>query len=229
MDGTKCLQGEGMNVFVIGSTGGIGRLLAQQLIAQGDSLSGLVRQKSQQVALEAQGIRAVMGDLARMTPASLATLFAGADVIVFTAGSNGGHPDVTKAIDGDGVKKAMEAATQAGIKRFILVSVLPESWRERVLGQEVEYYFSVKKETDVALSCSALDWLIVRPSLLTDQPGAGTVFLGPAALHEQISREDVALTLSTLVHAPDINRRILELNQGETPINEAVSAIEHCQ
>ncbi|MEW2157177.1 NAD(P)H-binding protein [Streptomyces sp. NPDC007189] len=211
-----------MDVFIIGITGGIGGLLARKLRSRGDTVRGLVRRDDQQAALAAQGVQATVGDLAGMTVEELAAAFGDVDVIVFSAGSNGGSKEVTKAIDGDGVVKAMHAARLAGVERFALVSVLPESWCERDLGEEVEYYFAVKKEADVALSRSDLNWLILRPSLLVDDPGIGTVSLGPAEFHGQIAREDVAATLAELLHEPRIGRQILELNTGSTPIEEAV-------
>jgi hypothetical protein len=53
---------------------------------------------------------------------------------VYTAGSNGGSRTVPDAVDGEGVVTALEAASRAGVRRFILVRVLPEAWRERHLG-----------------------------------------------------------------------------------------------
>lgn len=213
-----------MNVFIIGITGGVGGLLAQKLRSRGAVVHGLVRRDDQQAELEAQGVNARIGDLASMSVDELAAAFGDVDAIVFSAGSNGGGKEVTKAIDGDGVAKAIEAARAAGVDRFALVSVLPESWRERDLGEEVEYYFAVKKEADVALTRSGLDWLILRPSLLLDEPGTGTVSLGPAELHDQIARDDVAETLAELLHEPRVGRQILELNTGSTPIRDAVQA-----
>jgi uncharacterized protein YbjT (DUF2867 family) len=213
-----------VDVFIIGVTGGIGGLLAQKLRSRGDAVHGLVRREDQQAELATRGVNAHVGDLSSMTAEQLAAAFGDVDVIVFSAGSNGGSTEVTAAIDGDGVVRAIKAARLAGVERFVLVSVLPESWRERDLGEEVEYYFAVKKQADVALSRSDLNWLILRPSLLLDGPGTGTVSLGPAELHGQIARDDVAATLAELLHEPRIGRQILELNTGSTPIEEAVRA-----
>ncbi|MFJ8463742.1 NAD(P)H-binding protein [Streptomyces swartbergensis] len=213
-----------MDVFIIGVTGGIGGLLAQKLRSRGDAVHGLVRREDQQAELATRGVNAHVGDLSSMTAEQLAAAFGDVDVIVFSAGSNGGSKEVTAAIDGDGVVTAIKAARLAGVERFVLVSVLPESWRERDLGEEVEYYFAVKKQADVALSRSDLNWLILRPSLLLDGSGTGTVSLGPAELHGQIARDDVAATLAELLHEPRIGRQILELDTGSTPIEEAVRA-----
>ncbi|MFH9089760.1 NAD(P)H-binding protein [Streptomyces sp. NPDC017673] len=213
-----------MDVFIIGITGGIGDALARRLRSRGDTVHGLVRRGDQQAALVAHGVRATVGDLAGMTVEELAAAFGDVDVIVFSAGSNGGSKEVTKAIDGDGAVKAIDASRRAGVERFVLVSVLPEAWRERSLGDEVEYYFAVKKGADVALSRSDLNWLILRPSLLVDDPGIGTVSLGPAGFHGRIAREDVAATLAELLHEPRIGRQILELDTGSTSVEEAVRA-----
>ncbi|MGJ7906380.1 NAD(P)-binding oxidoreductase [Actinopolyspora sp. H202] len=220
-----------MNVFIIGITGGVGGSLTRELLSRDVNVHGLVRRDEQRAELLGQGVNATVGDLASMFEEELARAFsdADADAIVFSAGSNGGATEVTKTIDGEGVEKAMSAARTARVDRFALVSVLPESWRERDLGEDVEYYFAVKKNADIALSRSELDWLILRPALLLDEPGSGTVSLGPAEFHDRIARDDVAATLAELLREPGFGRRILELNTGSTPIPEAVrSTIRTC-
>lgn len=213
-----------MDIFIIGITGGVGRRLAQELRARGDAVRGLVRRRDQQAELATRGVDARIGDLASMAAEELAAAFGDVDAIVFSAGSNGGSEAVTRTIDGDGLATAIEAARLAGGARFVSVSVLPEAWRERDLEAEVEYYFAVRKEADIALSRSDLDWLILRPSELVDEPGHGSVNLGPAQPHGRIARDDVAATLAELLHEPRIGRRILELDAGPTPIDEAVRA-----
>lgn len=213
-----------MKVFIIGVSGSIGGLLARNLIDRGDEVSGLVRRDEQRVDLAARGIDARVAELADITPGSLASMLRGVDAVVYTAGSNGGAREVTAAIDGDGVVKALEATSVAGVKRFTLVSVLPEAGRGQELDEDVEFYFAVKKLIDVAVSESGLDWLILRPSELVDRAGIGSVALGPAQPHDEISREDVAATLAELLHEPRIRWRILELTQGSTPIATAVRA-----
>lgn len=213
-----------MKVFILGISGAIGALLADKLYTGGTEVHGLVRNPAQQAELAARGVETTLGELSTMSAADLARAAAGSDAIVYTAGSNGGTREVTKAIDGDGVTKALEAARLAGVNRFVLVSVLPESWRERDNPDEVEYYFAVKKQADIAVTRSDLDWVILRPSLLVDDPALGTISLGPAEAHGEIARADVAETLTELLLEPRIRRQILELNTGTTPIREAVRA-----
>lgn len=213
-----------MKVFIIGVSGAVGRLLAGQLIDRGDDVLGLVRRDEQRADLSARGVHASVADLAQLTADQLASMLGGVDALVYTAGSNGGAREVTAAIDGEGVVKALEAADLAAVHRFALVSVLPEAGRGQELNEDEEFYFAVKKLIDVTVSESDLDWLILRPSLLVDRPGTGTVALGPAQPHDEITREDVAATLAALLHEPRIRRQILELNQGSTPIIIAVQA-----
>jgi len=208
-----------VKVFILGISGAIGALLADKLSAGGTEVHGLVRKPAQQVDLAARGVETTLGELSTMSAAELARAASGSDAIVYTAGSNGGAREVTKAIDGDGVAKALEAARIAGVRRFVLVSVLPEAWRERDNPDEVEYYFAVKKQADIAVTRSDLDWVILRPSLLVDDPALGTISLGPAEAHGEIAE-----TLTELLLEPRIRRQILELNTGTTPIREAVRA-----
>ena len=51
----------------------------------------------------------------------------------------------------------------------------------------------------------------------------GKISLGPAQLHTEVSRDDVAATIAELIHAPAIRRMILELTGGTTPIARAVA------
>ena len=213
-----------MRVFVIGVSGAVGGLLAAHLTGRGDVVSGLVRRDAQRADLAGRGVQAHIGDIGVQDAASVAAMLRGADAVVYTAGSNGGSRAVTDAVDGEGVLTALEAARRAGVRRFVLVSVLPEAWRERSLGDDEEHYFAVKKMTDVAVSESDLDWVVLRPSLLVDRPGTGRVALGPAEPHGEIARADVAATLAELLHEPRIHRQILELDEGETPIAAAVRA-----
>lgn len=213
-----------MKVFIFGISGAVGGKLARDLTDRGDLVTGLVRRDQQRAELATWGVDASVGELADMTADSLASLLNGSDAVVYSAGSNGGPRDVTISIDSEGAMKALEATYLAGTRRFALVSVLPEAGRGQSLVDDEEFYFAVKKLVDVTVSMSDLDWIILRPSMLVDRTGSGTISLGPAQPHDEISREDVAATLAELLHEPRIGRQILELTQGSTPIVRAVQA-----
>lgn len=216
-----------MNVFVIGIAGGVGRRIAEQLATAGEKPTGLVRRPEQVEALAASGIEAVQGDLVAMSVDELAEAMRGSDAIVFSAGAGGKEDDAaTTRIDGDGPAKLAAAAERAGVRRFVLVSVFPEAWRERRMDASFEHYMVEKKKAETQLVLTDLDWLIVRPSALTNESGTGRVDLGLAKVHEQITRDDVATTIVALLRTPELNRLILEVTGGAVPISEAVEALK---
>ncbi|MGM1018530.1 MAG: NAD(P)H-binding protein [Actinomycetota bacterium] len=213
-----------MKVFIIGVSGAVGSRLARILTARGDEVSGLVRTAEQRDQLATEGVDAYVGSLSELSSRLLTPLLIGVEVLVFAAGSNGGAREITDAIDGVGVLTALEASRRARVARFVSVSVLPEAAREEELGEDEEHYFAVKKAADIAVARSGLDWLVLRPSRLTDSPGGGTVSLSAAEAHGEISRDDVAATLAALIQEPRVFRQILELDGGASAIPDAVQA-----
>jgi uncharacterized protein YbjT (DUF2867 family) len=212
-----------VKTFIVGISGETGFRLARLLKQRGDEVDGLYRRTEQGERLRSIGVAGTHGDLVRIDEAKLAAHFSGSDIIVFTAGAGESDSDaMIDAIDGDGVSKSIVAARRAGVKRFILVSVFPEAGRQEGWGESFEHYIAVKKRTDVELSRTELDWVILRPSSLNNDSGVGTISLGPAEFHTDIRRDDVAATIAELIHTPAVRRRILELTEGTMPIERAV-------
>jgi uncharacterized protein YbjT (DUF2867 family) len=215
-----------MKVFIIGIAGGTGSRVAGLLVKQGDTVSGLYRRQEQMAALHAIGASGTLGDVATISVQELAAAISGVNVLVFTAGAGEQDNDsMIDAVDRDGVRKSIDAAHLAGISRILLVSVFPEAWRERHMPKSFEHYMVAKKMADVDLVRSKLDWVILRPSALTDDHGTGRVSLSPAEIHIDISRDDVAATIAALLHSPSVRRRILEVTAGPTTIASAVTAL----
>lgn len=215
-----------MHTFMIGIAGGTGLRVARLLADRGDTVSGLYRRPEQIAALRSVAASGVLGDVATLSEEELAAAAVGADVLVFTAGAGDQDSDsMIDAVDGDGVRKAIAAARLAGISRLLLVSVFPEAGRGSEMSKSFEHYMAVKKRADVELARSELDWVILRPSSLTNDPGTGSISLGPAEIHGEISREDVAATIVALLHTPGVRREILEVTAGDTRIASAVAAL----
>lgn len=210
------------SALIVGISGSIGGLLAERLLERDWDVRGLVRTEGHQDRWRQHAVQTTIGDLTIMTVDDLATAFLASSVAIFAAGSNGSHRATTDAVDDDGLAKTVTAAGIAQVQRLVLVSVMPEAWRDRGLSDDEEHYFATKKKAELLVTRSSLDWLIVRPSLLLDKPGTGLVTLGPAEIHHGIPRADVAATLAELVAVEDTYRRILELDAGPVPISTAV-------
>ncbi|PRB79897.1 SDR family oxidoreductase [Pseudomonas sp. MYb185] len=210
-------------VFIIGGAGKVGRHLAQQLAQRGHEPLALHRDAQQANELRALGAVSVLGNLLELDVDGLATLMSGSDAVVFSAGAGGkGGPQMTNAIDGQGLELAVAAAQQAGVKRFLLVSAFPEAGRSKTISDTFENYMTVKKRADVHLAESGLDWIIVRPGTLLDSPGTGRVRAGLAIPYGDVPRADVATTLLELLEQPTVSRVIVELTGGDTPVADAI-------
>lgn len=214
-----------MKVFQIGAAGGVGRPLARLLIARGDRATGMHRDPAQAGRIAQTGATPVLGDLITDGVADLAALMAGHDAVVFSAGAHGTGMDQTSLIDGAGLEKAVAAASDAGISRFVLVSVFPDAARGKGLGEGFEHYMRVKKTADVFLTHTGLDWVIVRPGTLRDEPGDGLVTAGPAVEYGEVRRDNVAAFIDAALHEPSLNHAIVELTDGSTPVAAAVAEL----
>lgn len=214
-----------MNIFQIGAAGGIGRRLTALLTARGDRVTGMHRDPQQAEAIRENGATPVAGDLITDEVEELAQKLAGHDAVVFSAGAHGTGRDKTTLIDGTGLAKSAAAAAAAGISRFVLVSAFPDAGRGGELGEGFEHYMRVKKTADVHLTHTDLDWVIVRPGRLHDEPGTGSVTAGLAIEYGDMSRDDVAAFIAAVLHEPALSRVIVELTDGETPVAEAVAQL----
>lgn len=214
-----------MKVFLVGAAGGIGRRLSVRLVDRGDEVTGMHRAPAQADTVQATGATPLTGDLINDTVEELAAKFSGHDAVVFSAGAHGTGRDLTTAIDGRGLEKAADAATRAGVSRFVLVSVFPEALRGQGAGEGFEHYAKVKKTADVYLTRTELDWIIVRPGTLRDEPGTGRITAGPAIEYGDVPRDDVAAFIDVALHEPALRRVIVELTTGDTPIADAVDRL----
>lgn len=214
-----------MKVFIIGAAGGVGRRLAVRLNDRGDSVTGMHRAPAQAATVRETGATPLAGDLINDTVEELAEKIRGHDAIVFAAGAHGTGRDLTTAIDGLGLEKAADAAIRAGVSRFVLVSVFPDALRGQGASEGFEHYAKVKKTADVYLTRTELDWIIVRPGTLRDEPGTGRITAGPAIEYGNVPRDDVAEFIDVALHEPALGRVIVELTTGEIPVADAVDRL----
>ncbi|WP_210210333.1 SDR family oxidoreductase [Altericroceibacterium spongiae] len=214
-----------MKIFIVGGAGKIARRLAKICADKGHQPLSLFRRAEQESELEKLGATPVSGDLTELTAEDLASLMAGCDALVFSAGAGGAGQEITNAIDGDGFRKSLQAAQMAGVKRFLQVSAFPESGRGGEPKEGFENYMRVKKQTDCELVASDRDWVILRPGTLTNDSGDGRINADLAVPYGNVSRDNVALTLATLIETPALHHCIIELTDGDHPVTDALQAL----
>jgi uncharacterized protein YbjT (DUF2867 family) len=212
-------------VFIVGAAGKVARRLVSQLAERGHQPLALHRKPEQAEELAARGAKPVAGDLTKLSAVELASFMKGSDAIVFTAGAGGAGMEITNAIDGRGLELTVEAAQIAGVPRFLLVSVFPDALRDQERKEGFENYILVKKLADAHLVASGLDFVILRPGTLSDEPGTGKVRADLAIPYGVVPRDDVAAVLAELIDQPRVSRVIIELTEGDMPIDEAVARL----
>jgi uncharacterized protein YbjT (DUF2867 family) len=212
-----------MDVVVLGGHGQVARHMLARLAARGDRARGIVRNPEHVEDLEAIGAEGLVGDVERedITP-----LVAGADAVVMAAGAGpGSGPERKRTVDLGGALKLIDAARANGVTRYVIVSAMGAGHPGSASGP-MGPYIEAKAEADAALAQSGLDYTIVRPGGLTDDPETGGV---DAAEHlgrrGSITRADTAAVLVAVLDTPSTIGRTFEVLGGETPIAEAIAAL----
>ena len=207
-----------MDVVIAGGHGQIALQLGQLLVDDGSRVRGIIRNPDHAADLDAIGVEPVVFDLEHDD--GLAAAIEGADAVVFAAGAGPGSGAERKlTMDRDGAVKLIEA----GIRRYVIISSMGAD--PNAEGDDVfAVYLRAKGEADEAVRRSDLDWTIIRPGRLTDEPGTGLIALGADVVRGSIPREDVAATIRLVLPAPNTIGKTLDVVSGPVPIAEAVRA-----
>jgi uncharacterized protein YbjT (DUF2867 family) len=213
-----------MDVVVIGGHGKVARRLLEILAERGDRARGVIRKPEQAADLEALGAEPVLWDVERE---ELTGAVEGADAVVFAAGAGpGSGPERKRTVDLGGAVKLIEAARANGIERYVMVSSIGAHDPAAAGEGPMRPYLEAKAEADAALVESGLDYTIVRPGSLQDEPGTGRVDISTElGRRGPVPRDDVAAVLAEALVAPNTVGKTFELFGGETPVAEAVRAI----
>ncbi|MGJ9459088.1 SDR family oxidoreductase [Oceanobacillus sp. CF4.6] len=215
-----------MKVLVIGANGQIGKHLVRLLQDSDEhTVKAMVRKKEQIDTMKNIGVDAVLGNL-EGSVAEIAEAAKGSDAVIFTAGSGASTgPDKTLLIDLDGAVKSMEAAEKAGADRFVIVSAVQAHNRESWEGSPMSPYMVAKHYADKILEASSLNYTIVRPGGLLNDPGTGKVSVAENLEAGSIPREDVAKVIIASLNEESTYRKGFDLMSGETSVADAVKKI----
>lgn len=221
-----------MKIVIAGGHGQIALFLGEQLAAAGHEPQGLIRKPEQVAELRDRGITPVLLDLEHATVEQVAEAIAGADAAVFAAGAGPKSGAERKdTVDRAGSVLLADAAERAGVTRFVQISSMgTDSVREgaRPEGMDEGFYTyllaKLGAEEDLR-SRNGLDWTILRPGQLTDDPGTGQILLAEQTGRGSVPRADVAAVVLELIRAGAGIRQTVELIAGEVPIAEAVGAL----
>ena len=208
-------------VIVIGGHGKIALQLARMLSERGDEVSSVFRNPEHSDDVAGTGAKPVVADIEQLDTTALANLSAGHDAVVFSAGAGGGNPARTYAVDRDAAIRAIDAAAQAGVRRFVMVSYFGAGPDHGVPGDDPFFaYAQAKAAADAYLRASELDWTVLGPGRLTMEPATGRIAIGEG---KAVSRADVALVVAATLADDSTIRRTIEFNNGDVPIADALA------
>ncbi|MDR6975366.1 uncharacterized protein YbjT (DUF2867 family) [Streptomyces sp. 3330] len=215
-----------MRIVIAGGHGQIALRLERLLAARGDEVAGIIRKAEQGDDLRAAGAEPIVLDLESASVEAVAERLRGADAAVFAAGAGpGSGVDRKHTVDKGAAVLFADAAVRAGVRRLVLVSSMGADPGHR--GDEVfDVYLRAKGEADAYVQgLDSLDWTILRPGSLTDDPGTGLVRLEARTGRGTVPRDDVAAVLAELLDTPATSGLTLELISGSVPVPVAVKAL----
>jgi uncharacterized protein YbjT (DUF2867 family) len=215
-----------VKVAIAGGHGEIARILEQRLVERGNSALGLIRNPDHADDLRDLGAEPVLCDLESAGVDEVAAAISGSDAVVFAAGAGpGSGAERKRTMDLGGALKLIEAARGTGVSRYLIVSSMGAADPPAEGGDAFGEYLRAKAEADRALMASGLDYTIVRPGMLTDDPATGRVRIAPRLERGSVSRGDVAAVLVASLEIESTIGRDFDLLAGETPIDEALSGL----
>jgi uncharacterized protein YbjT (DUF2867 family) len=201
-----------LRAIVFGSTGGTGRATLSALATAGHRVTAFARNPEKLPVSES--ITVVRGDV--MDPVAAAAAIAGQDLAIVSLGNSQnpfatllGAPRTTPAdVCEAGTRHIVAGMRSGGVRRLLVVSAfgvgdtrdrLPWTFKlfYRTLLRE---HMADKEKQEVIVKQSGLDWTIVQPVGLTDEPATGTWLANDKGIirKQQMSRADVAAFLVSI-------------------------------
>ncbi len=205
------------NIVVIGSTGRTGRLVLDEGLRRGHSMTAFTRRPDSLAGI--RGLKAVVrGDGRHLEDVRGA--IAGQDAVISIVASEGRGPTTVMS---DVTRAELQAMREAGVHRLVTVSVSAiEGRRPWVLINLVRWILR-KPYADFGrmerlITSSSVDWTIVRPPYLSNGPKTGRVRtqVGGKDLRHgpyHISRADLAATLVDLAEDSQHVREVLLVSE----------------
>lgn len=214
-----------MDIVIAGGHGQIALKLEKILSDGGHQVRALIRNPDHTSDVEAAGAEALVADLESMSAFGLADLIVDADAIVFAAGAGpGSGPERKWTLDYEGAAKLIDVAVANSIPRYVMISSVGADAAAEDDGG-FGTYLRAKGQADSDLTQSELDYTIVRPGPLTDDPGTGEITIGPDIEPGSVTRADVAATIAAVLEEDSTIGLTLDLRGGGDPIATAIAQL----
>jgi putative NADH-flavin reductase len=193
------LKGEKMKLTIFGSTGGTGHQVVTQALEQGHTVTAFVR-SPEKLDQKHEKLQIAKGDV--MDLDLVERVVQGQDAVLCTLGL----PAMSKnKLRANGTKNIIRAMEKTGVKRFVCQSalgvgdsrdVLPFHYKHLIVPLMLGRVYADHEIQESYVKESRLDWIIVRPGILSDGDLTGSYkhgfAVGDKTVTLKISRADVA-------------------------------------
>ena len=212
------------NVTVIGGHGKVAQRLIPLLLEDGHDVTAWVRNPQHVQEVAQSGARVMEADVEQLDTDEMAQRLRGQDAVIWSAGAGGGNPQRTYAVDRDAAIRSMDAALEAHVHRYVMVSYFYNRPDHGVPEDNPFFHYAeAKAAADTHLQQSQLRWTVLGPSSLTDEPGTGGIETGEGVTASSVSRDDVARVAAYVLSHPWTAGRVIDFNSGDTPIADALA------
>jgi uncharacterized protein YbjT (DUF2867 family) len=209
-------------ILIIGGHGKVALLLAPLLVERGDDVTSVIRNPAHAAEVAASGATPAVADVETLSVDELSALLGGHDAVVWSAGAGGGSPARTYAVDRDAAIRSMDAAANAHVDRYVMVSYFGAGADHGVPAENPFFaYAEAKAAADDHLRATGLSWTVLGPSALTLEAPTGRIDVS-AAESTSVSRADVAAVVAAALADDATIGRTIRFNSGEVPIAEAI-------
>ena len=166
-----------MKILVLGATGGTGRLIVRDALVKGHSVVALVRSKA---SADLPGVEMIEGDA--RDEGTLTRAFDGCNAVISALGTGMGFRKVD--LLAVATRALVTEMTRNGVRRLVCISALGVGDSRGHGGFVFDRLFQPlllrqaykdKERQEAAIRASSLDWVVVRPAMLTDDPARGSV------------------------------------------------------
>lgn len=212
-------------IAIIGGHGKIALHLSRILSAEGHEVTSLFRNPDHSEEVGQTGATPAVADIETLSTEEIADKIKGHDAVVWSAGAGGGTADRTYAVDRDAAIRSMDAAKLAGVARYVMVSYKGAGTSHGITEDNSFFHYAeAKAAADNYLRGTDLAWTILGPGRLTADVGTGKIGMGLDPQRADVTREDVARVAAVVLSTPQTAGKLIEFNNGDVPIEEAVHA-----
>jgi uncharacterized protein YbjT (DUF2867 family) len=209
-----------MKVLVIGANGNTATRLVRRLAAGRHDPVAMIRNPDQRPKFDEMGVPTVLADLEYPIDHAVR----GCDAVIFAAGS-GGHTgkDKTVLVDHLGAIRSMVTAQVHGARRYIMLSSIGGDVNST---SRIAHYHKAKAHADNFLRESGLDYTVVCPGGLRDDPGTSSVSVSlELGSRGTTLRENLAEALTLCLDLDSTIGKTFSLLDGDTPIESALRSL----